>query len=254
MASEVGNGSHTLFWTDRWLHGNSIVELAPRLVAAVSGRRRKTRTVQQALTDRTWISDITGALTVGVILEYLQLWDLIQDIVLQPEIEDTHIWRLSPSGKYSAKSAYMSLFGGATLFGPWERIWHSWAPLKCHFFLWLVAHKWCWMADRLARHGLPHPEVCPLCDQAEESIDHLLVQCVLPDSFGSTYYVRSGCRFLRPNRTRSPLMHGGRNLTWQQQVWFRMTSILPLCWELGLSGCTVTVVSLMDKYQTWLEL
>lgn len=44
---------------------------------------RKTRTVQQAVTNRVWVSDITGALTVGVILEYLQLWDLLQGIVLQ---------------------------------------------------------------------------------------------------------------------------------------------------------------------------
>jgi len=30
----------------------------------------------------------------------------------------------------------------------------------------------------LAKRGLPHPECCPLCDQAEETIDHLLVSCV----------------------------------------------------------------------------
>ena len=44
--------------------------------------------------------------------------------------------------------------------------------------MWTVAHKKCWTADRLARKGLPHPAVCPLCDQVEETIDHLLVSCV----------------------------------------------------------------------------
>ena len=34
------------------------------------------------------------------------------------------------------------------------------------------------MANRLAKRGLPHPEVYPLCDQAEETISHLLVGCV----------------------------------------------------------------------------
>ena len=36
----------------------------------------------------------------------------------------------------------------------------------------------CWTADRLARQGLDHPEYCPLCDQDEETVQHLLVACV----------------------------------------------------------------------------
>jgi len=44
--------------------------------------------------------------------------------------------------------------------------------------MWLAAHNRCWTADRLARKGLPHPDCCPLCDQMDETIDHLLVCCV----------------------------------------------------------------------------
>ena len=36
--------------------------------------------------------------------------------------------------------------------------------------------------DRLARKGLPHPAVCPLCDQVEETLDHLLVYWSLVSS------------------------------------------------------------------------
>ena len=41
IISEVGNGSHTLFWTDRWLHGQCIVDLAPRLYATVPKEKKK---------------------------------------------------------------------------------------------------------------------------------------------------------------------------------------------------------------------
>ena len=44
--------------------------------------------------------------------------------------------------------------------------------------MWLVAHNRCWTADRLAKNGLAHPEKCPLCDQEEETINHLLLSCV----------------------------------------------------------------------------
>jgi hypothetical protein len=30
-----------------------------------------------------------------------------------------------------------------------KRIWNTWAPARCKFFMWLTAHGWCWTADRL---------------------------------------------------------------------------------------------------------
>ena len=88
------------------------------------------------------------------------------------------------SGQYSTKSAYEAFFVGAIHFRPWERIRKSWAPGKCKFFMWTAAHKKCWTAECLAKKGLPHPALCPLCDQVEETLDHLLVSCVFV-SFGS---------------------------------------------------------------------
>jgi len=78
-----------------------------------------------------------------------------------------------------AKSAYAAFFQGIIAFHPWERIWKSWAPGKCHFFMWLVARNRCWTADRLARCGLQHPTTCPHCDQDEENINHLLAAAVM---------------------------------------------------------------------------
>jgi len=133
-----------------------------------------------------------------VIVEFIHLWDLLLDFQLQPEIEDRHLWKFSSSGQYSAKSAYEGFFLGSTLFGPWERIWKSWAPPKCHFFMWLVAHNKCWTTDRLARRGLPHPEFCPLCDQEEETVDHLLVHCVFAREFWFNLLRQVGLQSLTP--------------------------------------------------------
>jgi len=173
----VGNGKNTRFWTDRWLLGQSLEQAMPHLFSAIATRARK-RSVYDAITGGKWVSDIRGALSVPVLIEYLHLWGLLSNVVLHPEVEDTHIWKLSASGMYSNKSAYEALFIGATHFSPWELIWKSWAPGKCKFFMWTVAHNRCWTADRLARRGLDHPTQCPLCDQAGETIDHLLISCV----------------------------------------------------------------------------
>jgi hypothetical protein len=95
VMTEIGNGASTLFWTDRWLHGLCAKDLAPRLFEVVPRRIAISRNVQEALMDRRWILDIQGSLSVGVIAEFLTLWDALSSVELQPEKEDNHIFRLA---------------------------------------------------------------------------------------------------------------------------------------------------------------
>jgi hypothetical protein len=117
-----------LFWIDRWLLGKNIAEIAPLLFAAIPKRRRQKTYCARTLLNHAWTLDIQGALTIGIIVDYIQVWDLLIDFQLQSEVEDYHIWRMATNGQYSAKSSYDSLFLGASLFKPHERIWKSWAP------------------------------------------------------------------------------------------------------------------------------
>jgi hypothetical protein len=93
------------------------------------------RTVIEALTNRKWIADIKGALSVGVLIDYLQLWEMLSAIELQPGVEDRHIFSIAPDGMFSAKSAYNGLFMGSVSFGHFTRVWKTWAPPKCRFFI-----------------------------------------------------------------------------------------------------------------------
>ena len=68
--------------------------------------------------------------------------------------------------------------GGREVIPTADFTWRSRAPLRCRFFAWLALQNRCWTADRLARRGLDHPKCCPFCDQHEESISHLLLDCV----------------------------------------------------------------------------
>jgi hypothetical protein len=134
--------------------------------------------VKEAMLNLRWVTDFQGALTVPVLMEYIELYQELDQVVLQPDIPDGHTWRLSPTGQFSTKLAYVAMFQGAIPFEPAERVWKTWAPSKCKFFIWLVEHNRCWTADKLAKRGLDHPEQCPLYDQQLETINHLLVLCV----------------------------------------------------------------------------
>lgn len=132
----------------------------------------------EALIENRWVNDIVVSLPEQVLSEYFKIWDLIQGVQLHPQVPDMHIWLPTSSGEYSAKSAYKWFLAGSTLFELTERIWKSWAPPRCKLFVWLTSLNRCWTADTLARRGLDHQESCPLCDQQEETVQHILVSCV----------------------------------------------------------------------------
>jgi hypothetical protein len=88
----VGDGTSTLFWEDRWMDGQSIREIAPEVYALIPKRRRRQRTVHQALVERSWISDIVGAPSALALWQYVQLWIRLKDAQLSTE-PDVMIWR-----------------------------------------------------------------------------------------------------------------------------------------------------------------
>ena len=174
------------------------LDITPHLFSLISKRTVNKRTVKEALDGLRWVQDIRGLITWEAVSEFLQLWDSIAAVQLQHGVPDRHYWRFSSSGIYTAKSAYEMLFHGSTSFEASDRIWRSWAPPKCSFFLWLALHDRCWTADRLARRNLPHPEKCLLCDQEEETINHLLVGCVFSRQFWVLLLQRIGLAQLSP--------------------------------------------------------
>jgi len=108
--------------------------------------------------------------------EYLALWDTLQDIQLNDQPDQT-VWRWANDGAYSAKSAYYMLHSASTPFLGHKLIWKTWAPLRIKIFLWLAFRRRHWTGDRRARHGLEAREMCYLCDQGRETIDHILAEC-----------------------------------------------------------------------------
>ncbi|GJM87684.1 hypothetical protein PR202_ga03662 [Eleusine coracana subsp. coracana] len=182
VITSVGNGANTLFWTDRWVHGCAISDLAPQVFAQVPARVARSRTVAEAFNDQRWEQDICGAMSAEAFYQYYQLWATLLEFNLQVE-EDRHVWVHDSSGSYSSKSAYRAYLQGSITFEPWKRLWKTWAPGKCKLFLWLAIRNRRWTSDRLQRRGLPHPARCALCDQEEDNVQHILTTCVFTRQF-----------------------------------------------------------------------
>jgi len=115
-------------------------------------------------------------MSADAIIEYLFLWNTLRDYQLT-DAQDRTIWRWTPDGSYSAKSAYTMLHAGSIRFLSHNLMWKTWAPLKIKIFLWLAFRRQHWTGDRRLRHGLDAREECYLCEQGRETIDHILAQC-----------------------------------------------------------------------------
>ena len=146
------------------------------------------------------MADIKGALGWLGLVEYLELWDMLAGVNLN-NTDDIHRWKPEASGEFSTRSAYKNFFVGAITFEPWKKVWKSWAPGKCKTFVWLAIRNRCWTADRLQKRGLPHPERCPLCDQEEENIQHILTSCVFARQFWFAILQPLNLARLTPTRT-----------------------------------------------------
>jgi hypothetical protein len=136
------------------------------------------RTVKDDLSGQ-WLRNCAPNLGEAALADLFLLWHMIANITLDYTREDVLVWGWMKDGCFSSKSAYDAFFAGRTRAPASEQIWKSRAPYGYKFFAWLASKNRCWMADRLERWGLPHPPACSLCDQEPETLQHLLLGCVV---------------------------------------------------------------------------
>jgi hypothetical protein len=55
-------------------------------------------------------SSASKKISVGVLVEFLEVWDLILEVELHEQIEDRHVFMLATNGQYSSKAVYEALF------------------------------------------------------------------------------------------------------------------------------------------------
>lgn len=114
--------------------------------------------------------------TTAQVREFIHLWHQIQQVVLQEGTEDTIMWRWSPNGTYSAKSAYMIQFVGGVQDNMSDFFWKAKVENKYKFFGWLMIHKKILTADKLSLRGWDNSHICPLCGVEPETATHLLME------------------------------------------------------------------------------
>jgi hypothetical protein len=108
----LGSGEALFFWTDLWLQDMRLADIALELRVVVAPRLHKRHLVACVLRDNSWTHDITGTLTVPVLLQYLDVWPRLRLVQLRLEVADSFTWRWEGSDAYSYRSFYKALCSG----------------------------------------------------------------------------------------------------------------------------------------------
>jgi hypothetical protein len=151
----VGDGKKARFWDAPWLDGRQPMDIAPLVY---EGSNRKKCTVHKALYAEFWFSQFNtqNGLSLEHIVQFANLWEMLQSIHLDPNNEDSISWKFTNDGIYSSESAYGMQFFGQTKSSITSLVRKPWAPPKCKSFAWLIIQNRVWTADRLQRRGWPN--------------------------------------------------------------------------------------------------
>ncbi|KAE8778006.1 Serine/threonine-phosphatase BSL2-like protein [Hordeum vulgare] len=89
---EISGGKRILLWKDRWVHGNSIAEIAPGLVAKVKTRTINARLASEGLYQHEWTNDIPENLPTDELAQFIHLWKVLMQFDITPSSEDKAVW------------------------------------------------------------------------------------------------------------------------------------------------------------------
>ena len=133
---------------------------------------------------------------------------------------------------FSVKSMYKGLEGSLALDFPHRLVWNPVVPPKTGVFAWEAAWGKVLTLDQLKRRGMTFANRCFMCEEEEETIDHLLIHCKIAKMLWDLILSIVGISWVFPHSVRHTL------LAWQgaavgkkrKKIWLAA----PLClfWNL----------------------
>lgn len=102
-------------------------------------------------------------------------------------------WGNNNEGTFNLKESKLILLG-LDSHAPdrvWQRLWRHQRWMKIKLFMWLVQHRKILTWDNIKKRGVLGPSRCQLCEAQEETMEHLLNNCIftskLWDSFATIF-------------------------------------------------------------------
>jgi hypothetical protein len=176
---KIGNGENTRIWGDRWvpIPTTFAIHSVPR---GVDGEAKVAELIDRdrRAWDKEKLERLFSEEEVKAILK----------IPLNLQREDVVIWKETPNGVFSVKTAYHGAMQRARQVQPesssqggwddvWGRLWKLPIPNAEKNFLWRACHNILPTKECLYRRKVTTDALCPICALEEETSFHILWSC-----------------------------------------------------------------------------
>ena len=112
-------------------------------------------------------------------------------------------------GRFSMKLFYLIMAAPRAFISHFCLVWNPWVPTKVSFFAWEASWDIILTMDQLKKRGRALANICYLCDEGEETVDHLLVHCPMARAVWKLLLVIFRVSWVFPHTVRETL------LSWQ---------------------------------------
>lgn len=179
---QVQNGEKIRFWEDKWIPGLPSFSLTSTKPPGVGIERVKdVITVDGRNWDKVKLMQIVSKEEADAILKIP---------ISKFQREDLLVWHYTSNGEYSVKSGYYvanqertkdegekpstSLVINTNL---WAIIWKLKVPHKIRHFWWRACSNCLATKENLLKRRCGQSQMCPICNQFDETIEHMLFDC-----------------------------------------------------------------------------
>ena len=137
----------------------------------------------------------------------------LQNRKIRPFQEDRLILKETRPDGFSVRLMYRKLMHSLPTDFPWHSIWNPIVPPKLGFFAWEASWGKVLTLDQLKKRGIPLVNRCFLCEEEEETTDHLLIHCSRAKMLWNLFFVIMDYNWVFPLTVRQSL------LAWQSARW-----------------------------------
>ena len=124
-----------------------------------------------------WSSTFLRPLNDWEIEEVERFLQTLCDQNFSPPGEDMLLLKGVKEKGFSVKIMYKGLDPSSAIEFPYRSLWNLVVPPKIGFFAWEATWGKVLTLDQFKRHGMTFANICFLCEEDEQSTDHLLIHC-----------------------------------------------------------------------------
>ena len=174
----LGDGRRINFWKDVWCEEEALSVRYPILFNLALNKEAKVADLwDSGGGGDSWSPTFTRALNdweIEVMASFLQT---LHDQIFRASGEDMLLLKEAKGKSFSVKVMYKGYDLSSTCDFPYRLIWNSVTPPKMGIFSWEAAWGKILTLDNLKRRGVAFANRCFMCEEEEETIDHLLIHC-----------------------------------------------------------------------------